>query len=130
MSSEPDFKALFNASPYPYLLLSAPDLTIVGANLAYLRSTGKTAQEIVGKNVFVAFPENPADPESTAIQDVRQSIECAIATKLPDTTPFLRYAVPEETSDGTVFREIYWSAVHTPVLGADGEVAFVDLAPV
>lgn len=125
MSSEPDFKALFNASPYPYLLLSARDLTIIGANLAYLRSTGKTAQEIVGKNVFIAFPENPADPESTAVQDVRQSIERAIATKLPDTTPFLRYAVPEDTSDGTVFREIYWSTVHTPVLGADGEVAFV-----
>ena len=125
MTKTPDFEALFNVSPYPYLLLSAPDLTIIGANAAYLRSTGRTAKDIVGKHVFQAFPENPADPESTSIQDVRDSIERAIATKLPDTTPFLRYAVPHETSEGTVFQEIYWSAVHTPVMDADGEVAFV-----
>jgi hypothetical protein len=56
---------------------------------------------------------------------VRTSIERAIATKLPDTTPFLRYAVPHESAGGTVFKEIYWSTVHTPVMGADGEVAFV-----
>jgi PAS domain-containing protein len=125
MPNQPDFQALFDASPYPYLLLSAPDLTIIGANLAYLRSTGKTAEEIVGKNIFIAFPENPADPKSTNVAEVRASIERAIATKLPDTTPFLRYAVPQETPNGTVFREIYWSAVHTPVMGADGEVTFV-----
>ena len=125
MTKTPDFEALFNVSPYPYLLLSAPDLTIIGANAAYLRSTGRTAEDIVGKHVFQAFPENPADPESTSIRDVRDSIERAIATKLPDTTPFLRYAVPHKTSEGRVFQEIYWSAVHTPVMGADGEVAFV-----
>lgn len=125
MANTPDFEALFNASPYPYLLLSAPDLTVIGANAAYLRSTRRTAEEITGRYVFDAFPENPADPESTNIPEVRASIERAIATKLPDTTPFLRYAVPHETADGTVFREIYWSAVHTPVMGADGEVAFV-----
>jgi PAS domain S-box-containing protein len=125
MSKTPDFEALFNASPYPYLLLSAPELTIIGANPAYLRSVGRTAEEIVGQYVFDAFPSNPADPASTNLDEVRTSIERAIATKLPDTTSFLRYAVPHETPQGTVFREIYWSTVHTPVLGPDGEVAFV-----
>lgn len=125
MTNKPDFEALFDASPYPYLLLSAPDLTIIGANAAYLRATGKTAREIVGLHIFQAFPENPDDPDSTNVAEVRTSIERAIATKLADTTPFLRYAVPHETAEGTVFKEIYWSAVHTPVMGADGQVAFV-----
>ena len=75
--------------------------------------------------MFDAFPENPADPGSTNILEVRTSIERAIAAKLPDTTPFLRYAVPHETPEGRVFQEIYWSAVHTPVMDANGEVAFV-----
>jgi PAS domain S-box-containing protein len=125
MLNKPDFEALFDASPYPYLLLSAPDLTVIGANAAYLRSTGKVAGEIIGRYVFDAFPENPADPGSTNIQEVRTSIERAIAAKLPDTTPFLRYAVPHETPEGRVFQEIYWSTVHTPVMDAAGEVAFV-----
>ena len=125
MTSKPDFEALCQASPYPYLLMSAPDLTIIGANPAYLRSTGRTAEDIEGQYVFDAFPENPADPDSTNLEEVRNSIERAVATKLPDTTPFLRYAVPHETSEGTRFQEIYWSTVHTPIVGADGEVAFV-----
>ena len=125
MSKKPDFEALFNASPYPYLLVSAPELTIVGANTAYLHSVGRTAEDIVGRYIFDAFPSNPADPESTALMGVRTSIERAIATKLPDTTPLLRYAVPQQTPQGTVFREIFWSAIHTPVFDAAGEVAFV-----
>lgn len=125
MSPNPDFEALFQASPYPYLLMSAPDLTIIGANRAYLHNVGRAAENIIGQYVFTAFPENPDDPESTNLQEVRSSIERAIATKLPDTTPFLRYAVPRETPEGTVFREIYWSTVHTPVLSAQGHVTFV-----
>jgi PAS domain S-box-containing protein len=125
MSTKSDYEALFNASPYPYLLMSVPELTIIGANPAYLHSVGRTAEEIVGRYVFEAFPPNRTDPKSTEVQEVRTSIERAIVTKLPDTTPFLRYAVSHESPQGTVFQEIYWSAVHTPVLGADGEVAFV-----
>lgn len=125
MDKNPDFEALFNASPYPYMLMSVPELTIIGANPAYLNSVGRAADDIVGKYVFAAFPPNSSDPDSTNVEEVRISIERAIATKLPDTTPFLRYAVPQETPQGTVFREIYWSTVHTPVLGADGEVVFV-----
>jgi PAS domain S-box-containing protein len=125
MSPKSDYEALFNASPYPYLLMSVPELTIIGANPAYLHSVNRTAEEIVGRYVFEAFPPNRMDPTSTEVQEVRTSIERAITTKLPDTTPFLRYAVSNESLQGTVFRDIYWSAVHTPVLGADGEVAFV-----
>jgi PAS domain S-box-containing protein len=125
MMTKPDFEALFDASPYPYLLMAAPDLTIIGANRAYLRGTGRTAEDILGRCVFDAFPSNPSDPDSTNLQEVRTSIERAIATKLPDNTAFVRYAVPYESSEGTKFREIYWSTVHTPVLNAAGEVAFV-----
>jgi signal transduction histidine kinase/PAS domain-containing protein/ActR/RegA family two-component response regulator len=125
MSTKPDFEALFNASPYPYMLMSVPELTIIGANTAYLNSVGRSAADIVGLQIFTAFPLNSEDPDSTNLKELRTSIERAIATKLPDTTPFLRYAVPYETTQGTLFREVYWSTVHTPVLNADGEVAFV-----
>lgn len=124
MTQKPDFEALFTASPYPYLLVTT-DLTIIGANTAYLHSTGRKAEDIVGKHIFDAFPANPADPGSTNLREVRASIERAIATRLPHTTAFLRYAVPHETPEGRVFEERYWSTVHTPVFDAHGEVAFV-----
>ena len=124
MSKLPDFAALFRVSPYPYLVMDL-DLNIIAANDAYLRSTGRTEGEIVGKYAFDAFPENPDDPGSTNIAEVRGSLLHAIETGQPHTTPFLRYSVPRETPAGTVFEERFWSTVHTPVRGEDGKVACV-----
>jgi len=124
MPKKPDFAALFAASPYPYLLIDT-DFILIGANPAYLRSTGRTADDIVGKYIFDAFPANPSDPESTNLNEVRTSIELAIATRQPHTSALLRYAVPVETPAGTVFDQRYWSAIHTPVFDDGGAVAFV-----
>lgn len=119
----PDYAALVDASPYPYLLMDT-SLMIIGANRAYLDATARTA-DIIGQFVFDAFPLNPDDPDSTSIETVRASLLRAIATKVPHTTAFLRFAVPIETAAGKTFDERYWSAVHTPVLNAAGEVIMV-----
>lgn len=124
MATEPDFSALFTASPYPYLLIDT-DYIIIGANAAYLRATGRTADDIVGKHIFDAFPANPTDPDSTNLNEVRASIEFAINTQKPHVSALLRYAVPRETLGSTVFEDRYWSAVHTPVFDGTGKVAFV-----
>ena len=122
--SLPDFSALFAASPYPYLLVDT-QFVIIGANPAYLSATGRSADDIVGQHIFDAFPADPSDPESTNLAEVRTSIEMAIATGKPHVSALLRYAVPRQTPDGVVFDPRYWSAVHTPVFNAAGEVMFV-----
>jgi len=124
MTRGPDFSALFAASPYPYLLV-APDYVIIGANRAYCEATGRTADDLLGKHIFDAFPANAADPESTNLEEVRQSIERAISSRQPHTSALLRYAVPIATPQGICYQDKYWSAVHTPVLNACGEVSFV-----
>jgi PAS domain S-box-containing protein len=113
------YQALFRASPYPYLVL-APDLTIIGASEAYLRSVRRTAEELMGQYLFDAFPEDPSNPGATDTGEVKGSLLRALAKGEPDTTAFVRYAIPVETPAGTVFEERYWSTVHTPVLDADG----------
>ncbi|WP_334187739.1 PAS domain-containing protein [Noviherbaspirillum sp.] len=124
MTRSPNFAALFQASPYPYLLI-APDFTIIGANPAYLAATERTAEEIVGKDLFDAFPANPSDPDGTNLEEVRRSIDMAIRTCKPHTSALLRYAIPRSTSDGTVFEDRYWSAIHSPVFDDQGNVDFV-----
>lgn len=118
------YKALFRCSPYPYLVMD-PDLIIIGASETYLRSVQRTEDEIVGKHIFDAFPANPEDAESTNLAEVKASITRALAKGEPDTTPFLRYSVPVETPSGTIFKERYWSAVHTPVKSESGELVGV-----
>lgn len=124
MTTRPDFAALFTASPYPYLLIDT-GFVIIGANPAYLRATGRIADDIAGKHIFDAFPTNPTDPDPTNLNEVRASIELAITTQKPHTSALLRYAIPRATHEGTVFDERYWSAVHTPVFDETGKVAFV-----
>lgn len=124
MSKIPNLSALFDASPYPYLLIDT-NFQIIGFNTSYFTATGRCADDISGKHIFDAFPANPDDPESTNLTEVRNSISFAVSTKKPHTSRLLRYATPVETPDGTVFKERYWSAVHTPVFDDKGEVDFV-----
>ena len=119
-----EFQALFRVTPYPYLVMS-PDLTIVAASGAYLRSVRRTEEDIVGRYVFDAFPEDPDNPDATNIGEVKASLLRALAKGEPDTTAFVRYAVPVQTPDGVQFEERYWSTVHTPVLGEDGKPVLV-----
>jgi len=124
-----DYQALFRASPYAYLVM-APDLTIIGASGAYLRSVQRTEEDIVGRYVFDAFPEDPGNPDATDITEVKASLLRALAKGEPDTTAFVRYAVPISTPEGMKFEERYWSTVHTPVLGDDGKPIMVVQNPV
>ncbi|HWJ95762.1 MAG TPA: PAS domain-containing protein, partial [Telluria sp.] len=121
MAFLPDYQALFEASPYPYMLMDR-DKRIIGANRAYLKVTGTVASDLVGRLIFEAFPENEDNPESTNMALVRSSIERALVSRQPDAMPFVRYSIP---CPGGGFEERYWSSVHTPVLDAEGEVAFI-----
>jgi len=57
--SKPDFQALFEATPAPYLVLKPDEkFTIVAVNEAYLRATKTQREAIVGKGIFEVFPDN------------------------------------------------------------------------
>jgi PAS domain S-box-containing protein len=124
-----DYQALLRSTPYPYLVM-APDLTIVGASGAYLRSVQRTEDEIVGRNVFEAFPAEEDNAEATNISEVKASMLRALAKGQPDTTAFVRYAVEVNTPGGKKYEERYWSTVHTPVLGEDGKPILLFQNPV
>lgn len=77
-----DFHPLFDATPIPNPVLT-PDFTMVAANEARLRATMTTREQIIGRNLFDAFPDNPADPTATGVGDLRASPERCFATGGP-----------------------------------------------
>lgn len=113
----------FNTSPNPYLVLDR-NLNIVDANQAYLDSTRRKLNDIVGRWAWDAFP---TDPE-TLKQSVA-SFERVIRTRKTDTMALLRFDIPRPEADGE-FEVRYWSITHTPVLDEHGEVEFVLQNPV
>jgi PAS domain S-box-containing protein len=120
----PDFAAVFDVTPSPYLVL-APDLHIVSVNQAYLRATRTVREQIIGRHVFDVFPDNPGEPGATGVANLGASLRRVLHTKCADTMAIQRYDIPVATPDGTRFEERYWSPINTPVLDADGDVTHI-----
>jgi PAS domain S-box-containing protein len=114
-----DFQALFSASPNPYVLLD-PSFAIADMNAAYLAATLRTRADLLGRNLFEAFP---SDPGSASHRQLRTSLERVLHERVADHLPLIHYDIA--LPDGRGFEERYWSATHTPLPGPDGAVAYI-----
>nr|WP_246406631.1 SpoIIE family protein phosphatase [Modestobacter versicolor] len=108
--------------PTPYLVLT-PDLVIADANDAFLASTGRALAELVGRDLFDAFPGNPNDhePDGGAAK-VRAAILRARDTGRPHTMPVQQYDIPDRAGG---FVKRFWSLISVPVLDAAGGCRYV-----
>lgn len=113
----PDFHKIFDGTPSPCLVLS-PNLTIVAANDAYLRSTLTQREDILGRNLFEVFPDNRDDSEVTGVARLSASLERVRAARQADTMPLQKELV---RLPGGGLKERYWRAVNAPVLDDLGE---------
>ncbi|MGH3387600.1 MAG: ATP-binding protein [Actinomadura sp.] len=121
-----DYERVFEASPSPMAVLT-PDFVFLTANTAYLRVTGRTRTDLVGQNIFDAFPSNPDEPdepEAHGTEFLRASLERVVATRERDTMAMQRYDVSPPDRPGE-FEERYWSPINTPILGPDGTVQLI-----
>jgi PAS domain S-box-containing protein len=124
MASTPDFAALFNATPTACMVMSL-DFTIVAVNDAHLEATGATRSDIVGQNIFDAFPDNPDQKDSDGVSKIRASMLRVLQTKEPDVMPIQRYDVPVAGQPEAGFTVRYWKPVHIPVLDNSGEITYI-----
>lgn len=121
--NEPDFRALFEALPGLYLILD-PDLQILTASNAYLVATMTVREEIVGRNIFEVFPDNPDDPAATGVSTLRASFDRVRRELEPDTMAVQKYDVRRPDADGGGFEVRYWSPRNLPVLDAQRQLRY------
>ncbi|BDA75242.1 two-component hybrid sensor and regulator [Rivularia sp. IAM M-261] len=117
----PDFQVLFETAPSLCLVL-APDLRIVAVSDAYLQATMTKRSEILGRNVFDVFPDNPDDPTATGVQNLNNSLQSVLKNKLPHTMAIQKYDIRRPESEGGGFEVRYWNPINSPVLNASREV--------
>jgi len=120
----PDFRALFEAAPGLFLVLT-PELRIVAVSDLYLRATMTRREDIVGQKLFDVFPDNPDDPTATGTRNLRDSLERVLRDRAADAMAVQKYDIRRPAAEGGAFAERYWSPVNSPVLGEDGDVAFI-----
>ncbi len=118
-----DFQSLFESAPHPYLVLS-PDreFTIIAVNEHYLRATGTRRDDIVGRQLFDVFSDNPNDPSATGTSDLRSSLLRVLHDGVADVMGVQKYDIPNEDGGFTVK---YWSPINTPVFDAEKKITSI-----
>lgn len=112
------FQAIMENSPNAYVVLDR-NLAIVWMNDAYLRTTMRSREDLLGQPMFEAFP---SDPESESHRLLDASFQRVLATGQRDEIALIRYDIRDATG-GMATR--YWSATHTPIAGDAGPTDFI-----
>ena len=115
------YRRLYEAQPTAHLVL-APDLVIEEVSEPYLEATMTRRQELVGKGMFEAFPDNPADPGATGVRNLRASLERVLETRAPDRMPVQRYDIRRPNGE---FEVRWWSPLNSPVFDTEGRVRHI-----
>ncbi|NJP45766.1 PP2C family protein-serine/threonine phosphatase [Actinacidiphila epipremni] len=116
-----DYRAVFAVTPSPNLLLT-PDFVAVDVNDAYLRVTGRTREELVGRDIFDVHPDNPDNPDADGVRNLQASLRRVLHSKRPDTMAVQRYDIPAPGGQQRRFVSKWWSPINIPVLAPDGSV--------
>ncbi|WP_439881047.1 PAS domain-containing protein [Pontibacter sp. MBLB2868] len=112
----------FNNVPENIVIIS-PEHKILAATNAYLKTTGRKREDIIGLIFLLeAFPNEEVPYEENP---VKISIDKAIQTKQVDYLDVIRYDIAKPAEEGGGFSERYWEASHTPVLDEKGNVKYV-----
>jgi signal transduction histidine kinase/ActR/RegA family two-component response regulator len=89
---------------------------------AYLDATMTERLAIVGRGLFEVFPDNPDDEQATGELNLGGSLRHVIETGEPHTMATQKYDI--RRPDGS-FEVRYWSPVNSPVLDANGKLAYI-----
>jgi signal transduction histidine kinase/ActR/RegA family two-component response regulator len=122
--AEPDFRTLFEATPGLYLVLD-PEFRIVAVSDAYLEATMTKREDILARDIFDVFPDNPDDPAATGVANLRESLERVRHQRAPDTMAVQKYDIRRPAEDGGGFEVRYWSPVNCPVLDGRRQLAYI-----
>ncbi|MFI8218964.1 PP2C family protein-serine/threonine phosphatase [Streptomyces sp. NPDC085932] len=118
-----DYAAMFQSLPGMVALLT-PELVYADVNEEFVRGSGRSREQLIGRYVFDVFPDNPNDPSATGMRNLEASLYRVLATGERDAMALQRYDVEDPERPGE-WEERYWSPVNAPVLGSDGKVALI-----
>ena len=121
--SQIDYMAVYRQFPVPSVLLT-PGFVMADMNLAFLQTAGRSREELLGRSIFEAFPDNPWDPGDTGTRNLRASLRRVLATAKPDAMMFQHHDVEIPGSPGQ-FASRYWSILNAPVCRPDGCVMLI-----
>ncbi|VEB33311.1 ATP-binding protein [Legionella cherrii] len=119
-----DYKSIFESAPGLYLVLDK-EFTIIAASNNYLHATMVTREQIIGKNIFEVFPDNPEDPQATGVSNLNDSLNRVLKNKTHDTMAIQKYDIRRPSEQGGGYEERYWSPINLPVFDNHKKIKYI-----
>lgn len=123
-NSSIDTSSILKSVPDLYLILN-PSMEIVEVSNAYLQATMVTREQILGRLIFDAFPDNPDDKMANGVKNLRASLEKVLNQKVPDTMAIQKYDIRRPIEEGGEFEIRYWSPINVPVFDEKNHVIYL-----
>jgi hypothetical protein len=103
-----------------------PDLVIHAANKEFLHTVGRTAEDLLARQFFDAFPDNPdeTDPHD-GVERLTASVGSVLSTGRRHHMVLQRYDLPDPARPGAFVRK-YWSPSNQPIM-TGGEIVGIAL---
>lgn len=118
------YKAAFEQAPFAMILLDT-NFIIVEVSDLFLNITQTIRENIIGKDAFKVFPDNPADITADGQAKIRASLNRVIKNKIPETLAVVKYDIPTPAADGGGFTVKYWQPSHSPILDEFNNVKYI-----
>jgi len=119
-----DYERAFNQSPAIMVIVSA-DYTVKAASKGFLKVTLNERENITGRRIFDVFPKIGENIEQVLINTMRDSFNKVLKEKEPDTTPIVRFDIPNNDSGEEGFDIRYWKAINTPIFDDKNNIKFI-----
>jgi signal transduction histidine kinase len=123
MLAAPDVSSIFNALPGPYLVLS-PELVIEAANDAYVTATGIQRDNLVGRPLRDALPNNSETAGTHFQQSLLASLAQVLASGQPHTMAPHCYEARALAQPGGVGPR-HWQPTNSLLRDAQGQPAYL-----
>jgi len=92
---------------------------------AYLLASRQRRDDLLGRSLSEIFPDDLDIYGGRALQDTLASLERTIELRIPDSIGLLRHAIVRSKSEGCGFEERHWRTLNTPVINANGDIAYL-----
>ena len=119
------FRSVLESASGKFVVLRAGNFEIFAVSDEYLAVTGRTRAELIGRNIFEAFPDDPADLDGGGTSRLEASLRRVREAARSDVLAVLRYPIRVMDAQGPCFQERWWHVVNTPVLGTGGHVSYI-----
>jgi len=116
-----DFQKVIELVSSIYIILST-ELNILYVNAALEKASMRKREDIIGRNLFEVFPDNPADKNADGVSNLSNSLHSVIKYKKQHTMAVQKYDI--QRPDGT-FEVRYWSPLNIPVLNSENEIEYI-----